>query len=150
MGEAAGSRCAGAGAGAGLVVVGAALLAGGRVLAAERSYPPARAGRWEFPGGKVGAGETERAALVRECREELGVDVRVGERLGDDLPTADGGAVLRVYAAELVAGEPVAREHRSLRWLGSAELGDVPWLAADRPLLAPLRTLLLDHAPPPR
>ncbi|MET9965659.1 NUDIX domain-containing protein, partial [Streptomyces sp. NPDC006356] len=56
------------------IVVGAALLAGGRLLAARRSAPEELAGRWELPGGKVEPGEAPEAALVRELREELGVD----------------------------------------------------------------------------
>ncbi len=132
------------------VVVGAALLRGDRVLAAQRSYPPELAGCWEFPGGKVGAGEDERAALARECREELGVEIAVGARLGEDTATSGGRSVLRVYAARLVAGDPVAREHAALRWLCAGELDEVAWLDADRPLLPPLRVLLRATEASPR
>jgi 8-oxo-dGTP diphosphatase len=127
------------------VVVAAALLrrgeAGPAVLAAERSHPDALAGKWELPGGKVEPDEPEIVALKRECREELGVDVAVGERVGPDLPIAPG-RVLRVFRAELVSGEPYPHEHASLRWLTAGELEDVPWLPADRPLLPELRQLL--------
>ena len=58
-------------------VVGAAILAGGRVLAARRTSPPEAAGRWEFPGGKVEPGETAEAALCREVAEELGCRIAV-------------------------------------------------------------------------
>jgi 8-oxo-dGTP diphosphatase len=126
-------------------VVGAAILrvAGGgwRVLAAERSHPAALAGRWEFPGGKVEAGETDPEALVRECREELGIEVAVGERIGPDLPIP-GGRVLRVFACRLLDGEPVPYEHRSLRWLAAGEVSDVPWLDTNTPLLTLLEGLL--------
>jgi 8-oxo-dGTP diphosphatase len=111
------------------------------VLAGERSAPAALAGRWEFPGGKVEAGETDQQALVRECREELGVDIVVGAQLGDDL-TIPGGRVLRVFAAGLVGGSPSVTEHRQLRWLSGADLDTVPWLVTNRPLLAPLTELL--------
>lgn len=122
------------------VVVGAALLDGaGRVLAAQRARPPELAGWWEFPGGKVEPGEPPAAALVRECREELGVDIEVGARLGGDLPVQGGGAVLRVWTARIRAGEPVAREHAALRWLAADELDEVAWLPADRPLIDLLR-----------
>jgi 8-oxo-dGTP diphosphatase len=94
---------------------------------------------WEFPGGKVEDGETDRAALVRECAEELGVEVEIGARLGPDVPLPDGGAVLRVWFARIVRGTPRALEHRSLRWLAVGELGDVPWLPADVPLVDQLR-----------
>jgi len=113
----------------------------GRVLAARRSAPPATAGGWEFPGGKVEPGESATAALIRECREELGVTVRVGELLGAADITAD--LVLRVYAAVLEAGEPQPLEdHDELRWLTAAELDDVAWLPADRPVLPALRERL--------
>ena len=122
------------------VVVGAAILhpGGGRVLAARRSGPPVLAGQWEFPGGKVEPGEDEASALRRECREELGVEVEPLARLGEDVLTAGGRYVLRVWVAALRAGEPEPREHSALRWLTSAELGDVPWLAPDLPLVAEL------------
>jgi len=123
------------------VVVGAAIIHRGRVLAAQRATPPAAAGRWEFPGGKVDPGESETAALARECAEELDVRVRVGDRIGADVPMATG-AVLRLYAAELVDGHPRAVEHLRLRWLAADELDSVPWLPADAPLAAALVPLL--------
>ena len=125
------------------IVVGAAIFAdhGGvlRVLAGERSSPPRLAGRWEFPGGKVEPGETDEQALVRECREELGVTVVVGVRLGHDLPVpGDTPHVLRVYEAVLAGGEPVAGEHARITWLAPEDLASVPWLATNLPLLATL------------
>lgn len=127
---------------AGTVVVAAAIVSAGRVLAAQRSYPPPLAGLWELPGGKVAPGEEEVAALRRECREELGVTIEVGGRVGADLPTAGGAATLRVYGATVTAGTPTSLEHLGLRWLGPDELDNVEWLPTDRPLLAELATLL--------
>jgi len=125
------------------IIVGAAIIEGGRVLACERSDPPETAGRWEFPGGKVEPGEDEVDALIRECEEELGVRVTIGERVGVDVPMGNGRSVLRVYAATLVDGDrPQALEHSELRWLGVHELGDVPWLPADAPIVAVLPALL--------
>jgi 8-oxo-dGTP diphosphatase len=125
------------------IIVGAAIIEGGRVLACERSDPPETAGRWEFPGGKVEPGESEVDALVRECVEELGVRVRIGERVGGDVPMANGRSVLRVYAAVLLDGDrPQALEHAQLRWLGVHELGEVPWLPADAPIVAALPAFL--------
>lgn len=130
------------------IVVAAAIVragpGGAQLLAAERGHPPALAGWWELPGGKTEQGESERSALIRECREELGVEIVVGQRVGTDQPVNGGRAVLRAWSAELVAGEPVATEHRRLRWLGAAELGTVRWLPADLPLLEPLRRLLTE------
>lgn len=130
-----------------MTVVAAALLRDGRVLAAQRSYPPEVAGCWELPGGKVQAGETDREALRREIAEELGAHVTVGDRVGPDLPTALVDGVLRVFACELAAGEPVAIEHQQVRWLSAAELDTVAWLDNDAPLLPYLRELLLPDSP---
>jgi 8-oxo-dGTP diphosphatase len=125
------------------VIVAAAIVADGRVLACERSSPPEAAGRWEFPGGKVEPGETDPEALARECAEELGVRVVVGDRIGPDVPLAHGRAVLRVFAVRLLDGEqPRALEHAAMRWLAVDELHSVPWLPADRPIVAALPTLL--------
>nr|GID86796.1 DNA mismatch repair protein MutT [Actinoplanes derwentensis] len=127
------------------MIVAAVIITAGRVLACERSAPPEAAGRWEFPGGKVEAGETEQAALARECAEELGVRVAVGDRVGPDVPLAHGRAVLRVYAVELLNGDvPEALEHRSMRWLAVDQLDSVPWLPADVPIVAELPALLKD------
>ncbi len=127
----------------GRVVVGAALVRDGRLLVGQRSRPLSLAGRWELPGGQVADGEPEPAALVREITEELGVTVRVGARVGPDLPV-DGDRLLRVYAAELdgSAAEPRALEHAALRWVGPDELDALDWLPVDRVLLPDLRTLL--------
>lgn len=117
------------------VVVGAVLRDGaGRVLAARRLAPPG----WEFPGGKVEPGESEPVALARECAEELGIGVEVGRRVGPDVPMP-GGAVLRVWTATVVTGEPTALEHAELRWLAPADLGTVDWLPADLPIVTALR-----------
>lgn len=111
------------------------------MLAARRSAPEALAGGWEFPGGKVEPGESHEAALLRECHEELGVRIAVGELLG----TADvePGVALHVHVASLVSGEPRPLEdHDELRWLRATELDDLPWLPADRPVLPALRVRL--------
>jgi 8-oxo-dGTP diphosphatase len=118
----------------------------GRVLACERSRPPETAGLWEFPGGKVEPGETPEAALARECVEELGVRVEVGARVGADVPILHGRAVLRVFAVRLLDGDlPRPLEHAALRWLGPDELDSVPWLPADRPIVAALPRLLRER-----
>jgi 8-oxo-dGTP diphosphatase len=134
-----------------MTVVGAAIMNAGRVLACARAKPPEVAGMWEFPGGKVEPGESELEALVRECVEELGVRVEVGERVGRDVRMGHGRAVLRVYAARLVDGDaPQPLEHAELRWLAADELDSVTWLPADAPVVAALRPLLEARTPTDR
>ncbi|HVE28038.1 MAG TPA: NUDIX domain-containing protein, partial [Sporichthya sp.] len=87
------------------LVVGAAIVHRGRLLAARRSAPVNLAGGWELPGGKVEPGESEADALVRECQEELGVLIAVGDRVAGEWPLRDD-LVLRVYLATLLDGEP--------------------------------------------
>jgi 8-oxo-dGTP diphosphatase len=125
-------------------VVGAAILdKAGRVLAAQRAAPVELRGLWEFPGGKVEPGECPEAALIRECREELGVTIRLVARLGEDLVLQNGRAVLRVWTAIVAdGGEPRALEHLALRWLGVHDLDQVSWLPADAPLVDALRSAL--------
>lgn len=76
------------------IVVAGAVFRGASVLVAQRLRPPELAGRWELPGGKVAAGESESAALARELAEELGIDVTVGGRLGDDVHLTDTTVLL--------------------------------------------------------
>ena len=127
-------------------VVGAAIVREGRLLVACRAHPPELAGRWELPGGGVEPGETDADALRRECREELGAGIEVGDRVGTDLPIGapDRPRVLRVHAARLGqdSPEPAAREHRELRWVGRGELAGLGWLDADRAVAAELLALL--------
>lgn len=131
------------------VVVGAAIVRSGRLLAQQRAWPAADAGRWELPGGRVEDGESDLDALVRECVEELGVRVVPGRRIGG-VPLPGGHLVLRVYAATLAEphAEPRAVEHVTLRWLDTEGLTTVDWLDADRVLLPQLRALLC--GPPPQ
>jgi 8-oxo-dGTP diphosphatase len=116
-----------------VIVVAAAIVRQGHVLAAHRRTPVG----WEFPGGKVEAGETEHEALRRECREELGIGIEVGAQLGRQ--AIDQRLELRLYAARLVDGEPViGADHDQVRWLSASELLTLGWLPADRALLSVL------------
>lgn len=125
-----------------IVVVAAVIVApGNKVLAAQRAAPAALAGGWEFPGGKVDPGEGEVDALIRECKEELGVEIAVGDRVGGDWPLSQD-YVLRVWLATLASGTPEAREHLALRWLGPGEYYDVEWLGADLPIMKTVENLL--------
>ncbi len=121
------------------IVVGAAIVRDGRLLGARRSAPSALAGGWELPGGKVEPGETETDALVRECREELGVAVLPGDRVPGEWQLRDD-LVLRVYLATILSGDPQPLEdHDQLRWLAADEVDEVAWLPADVPAVAAAR-----------
>ncbi|MDF3070031.1 MAG: ADP-ribose pyrophosphatase [Polyangiaceae bacterium] len=93
-------------------------------------------GKWEFPGGKVEPDEAPEAALVREIREELGVLIEVGARLGTGrAPAGDSVIELDVYAARLVAGELSLVEHSQVIWVSAEELAELDWAEADVPTL---------------
>jgi 8-oxo-dGTP diphosphatase len=129
-----------------ILVVAAALYdAEGRVLIAQRPKGRHQAGRWEFPGGKVAADESEGAALVRELSEELGIEViasRPFMRLEHSYP--DRSVELSMWIVERFAGTPRGLDGQQLRWVAPAGLPDEDLLEADRPFVEALRDL-----PPP-
>ena len=123
------------------IVVAGAVIAESRVLVAQRLWPPELAGRWELPGGKVAPGETEPEALARELAEELGVEVVVGDRLGDDI-ALNATTTLRAYQVNLIRGEPHPHDHGALCWVTAAQLHEVDWVPADRDWLPALARML--------
>ena len=119
-----------------LRVVAGVLCRGGRVLAAQRGPGQRHPGCWELPGGKVEAGESDEAALIRELEEELGVTVRAPRILGSHVHRYPDLLVeLVAVEARLGDAEPNCLEHAELRWLSVDELGSVGWAPADVGLL---------------
>jgi 8-oxo-dGTP diphosphatase len=123
------------------IVVAGAVIAESRLLVAQRLRPPDLAGRWELPGGKVAPDETEPEALARELAEELGVEVAVGDRLGDDI-ALNATTTLRAYRVSLIRGEPRPHDHGALRWVTAAQLHEIDWVPADRDWLPALARIL--------
>lgn len=100
-------------------------------------------GKWEFPGGKIEPNETPESALVREIREELALDVKIGRFLGSGFAVSGERKVqLDIYAAEIIAGNLRLREHSAHRWLTADELWDLDWAEADIPVLPAVRDWL--------
>ncbi len=126
-----------------VLVVAAALFDGdGRVLIAERPPGKHMAGRWEFPGGKVNPRESEAAALARELREELGVEV-IASRSFMRLRHAyeDREIELSMWIVESFRGEVQSLDGQRLKWVQPARLSDEDILEADRPFVEALRDL---------
>ena len=120
---------------------------GWELLSARRTEPPVVAGKWEFPGGKIEDGETQEECVLREIKEELGVDVVLHQRVDGPLhgfwPLTERIA-FALWIATIVAGqEPVILEdHDAIEWLPANELFRVEWVPADVPLVKQLAALL--------
>lgn len=117
--------------------------AAGRVLVNERPAGKPLAGYWEFPGGKLEAGESEAECVVRELREELGVEVAAQHALGalaHQYP--EQYVLLGVHVVDQHSGQPEARDGQRLCWAGMAELEQLPLLPADRPIVETLRRVM--------
>jgi 8-oxo-dGTP diphosphatase len=128
-----------------LVVAAALIDADGRVLLARRPPGKAMAGLWEFPGGKAGPDETPEAALVRELREELGLDLShacLAPLTFASHRYDDFHLLMPLYAARNWKGMAQPREGQELAWVRVERLKDYPMPAADVPLVAALRDLL--------
>ena len=131
-----------------LRVVAAAMFDGaGRVLIAQRPEGKHMAGWWEFPGGKVAQGESDAQALVRELREELGVETRVESEimtLSHEYP--DRTVELVLWRATLLGGTPRGLDGQALKWVACSSLANEHLLPADEPFIAALQ-LLSSSAP---
>lgn len=112
-------------------VVAAIIVDDGKIFATQRGYGDFKGG-WEFPGGKIEVGETPEEALAREIKEELEVDIKVGDLLDTveyDYPTFH--LSMDCFWAEIISGDLVLKEHEAAKWLTKDELDSVDWLQAD-------------------
>lgn len=117
----------------------------GRVLLAQRPLGKSMAGLWEFPGGKVQDGETPEVALIRELREELGIDVTqacLAPFTFASYPYDDFHLLMLLYVCRVWEGLVTAREGQELKWVRPRDMADFPMPPADIPLVAMLRDLL--------
>lgn len=123
-------------------VVAAVIMKDGKVFATQRGYGEFKDG-WEFPGGKVEAGESPEEALHREIREELEVEVNVGDLIDTieyDYPAFH--LSMKCYACTIAGGSPHLLEHEAARWLTAGQLDSVAWLPADIALIPKIAGLL--------
>ena len=124
-------------------VVAAIIVRDGAVFATQRGYGDFKGG-WEFPGGKVEPGESEREAVARELKEELEMDVTVGELFDVveyDYP--EFHLSMKCYLCTAGQGGYVLKEHQDARWLSRATIDEVEWLPADLGLIKKVKEWLL-------
>jgi 8-oxo-dGTP diphosphatase len=122
-------------------VVAAIIESDGEILACRRATHKSLAGKWEFPGGKVEAGETEESALAREILEELGAVITVWQLVETTFSTTNGLSIeMASYLCRLSGERPTqSSDHDKLLWLGRDELQSLDWAELDIPVVEKLR-----------
>lgn len=123
-------------------VVAAVIKKNDKIFATQRGYGAFKDG-WEFPGGKIEPGETPKQALVREIKEELDTEIRVGEQIDTieyDYP--DFHLSMDCFWCEVIQGELELKEHEAARWLSKENLFSVDWLPADVGLIKKIEKLM--------
>ena len=126
-------------------VVAALIWEGGKFMICQRPERKARGLLWEFVGGKVEPGETKEQALVRECREELGITVAVGEVFTEVTHVYPDLTVhLTLFDARIAEGKPQLLEHKNLRWITPDEIGSYGFCPADEAILKKIKERGMD------
>lgn len=123
-------------------VVAAIILDEGKIFATQRGYGEFKDG-WEFPGGKMEQGETPEQALLREIREELDVEIEVGQLFDTveyDYPSFH--LTMHCFLCTIKSGELILKEHEAAKWLNKESLDSVEWLPADLGLIEKLKNAL--------
>ena len=121
-------------------VVAALIAERGKILICRRPPDKARGGLWEFVGGKTEPDESPEAALGRECREELGIEISVGAPFAEVTHAYEDITVhLTLFRAKIAKGAPRLLEHTQLRWITPAEVGDYEFCPADEEILAKIK-----------
>lgn len=127
-------------------VVAAIIVENDKIFATQRGYGEFKGG-WEFPGGKIEEGETPQQALVREIREELDTEIKVGElvdRVEYDYPQFH--LSMDCFLCKIKSGKLVLKEHEDSKWLKRDELGSVEWLPADEGLVKKLAGIMQEDS----
>lgn len=122
-------------------VVAAIIKQEDKIFATQRGYGEFK-DFWEFPGGKMEEGETPQLALIREIKEELDIDISVGELIDTveyDYPAFH--LTMHCFICSILSGEVVLKEHEAAKWLTKNELDSVEWLPADEALIERLKSI---------
>ena len=123
-------------------VVAAIIKQDDKIFATQRGYGEFQ-GMWEFPGGKIEPNESKEAALIREIKEELDVEIQVNEWITSveyDYPSFH--LKMDCFFASIISGDLVLKEHLAAKWLGKDELDSLKWLPADITLIEQLKIIL--------
>ena len=119
----------------------------GTVLTAQRSAAMSLPLKWEFPGGKIEAGETAEECLIRELREELGVSVFIGSALSPATHCyPDFTVTLYPFTCRLTGGTVSMYEHHALKWVEPQQMADLDWAAADLPVIREYLVIAAENA----
>ncbi|MGN7400955.1 (deoxy)nucleoside triphosphate pyrophosphohydrolase [Cytobacillus praedii] len=127
-----------------IYVVGAVIIEKGKVLCAQRGQDEILPYKWEFPGGKIEAGETPQEAVKREIKEELLCHIEIGKEIDHTIYEYDFGTVhLSTFFCKLIEGEPQLTEHLEIKWVEPNKLESLDWAPADLPTVNKLSGMAL-------